>query len=360
MLYLSMLDFRDDAESLRFQYELSYSERKEREEKIRKQNSNARLILLITCTRIEVYSERDVSFESIERALGLNHIKCQKRRRKLTSEEAEKHLFLLSLGIDSPLFGEDLILSQIKEARARAIENKGSSSYLNRLFLASITFSKAMHSKYRIRFFEPEIALKLHSDIGNGKNILVIGSGVLARLIATELLKDNRVKMSLRDISKDFLVPAGAEAISYDDRISYAKGADIIISASSSIYFTIGSEYYDELKGKVIYDLAEPYDVPSIFNPIRLKDLKLELKERAKLLSLLNKETDKALSSFRMDLEMKEEVLRSEDFSLSLLRRLNSVIERLSLTEDDRKSLESAISESAAKAYIESERKIRK
>lgn len=362
MLYLSILDYRKEADALRSAYEMDGEERARREKRIRKESGNTPLLLLITCTRIEAYStDRPVSFESMERAFSLNHIRSMDKRRNLSDVDAIRHFYTLSLGIESPLFGEELILSQIKEARERAIRNRSASSYLLRLSQDVISFAKEMHSKHKIRVFDDGIGKALAERIDRGKKILIIGSGELSRLVAAALVKNGcSVTMTLRDITKTFLLVPGGMAISYDERRDRVGDYDVVISSSSGIYHTFEESDGPLLEGKELYDLAEPYDIPSSLHPVRLRDLNVRMEERDTLVTLLNSEIDKRISFFEKDMEMRKEALKAEDFSISVLRRMNPVIDELLLDMDKRKGLEDALYDCVRKAYIETERKSRK
>lgn len=362
MLYLSILDYRKEADALRNAYEMDGEERARREKRIRKESGNTPLLLLITCTRIEAYStDRPVSFESMERAFSLNHIRSMDKRRNLSDVDAIRHFYTLSLGIESPLFGEEQILSQIKEARERAIRNRSASSYLLRLSQDVISFAKEMHSKHKIRVFDDGIGKALAERIDRGKKILIIGSGELSRLVAAALVKNGcSVTMTLRDITKTFLLVPGGMAISYDERRDRVGDYDVVVSSSSGIYHTFEESDGPLLEGKELYDLAEPYDIPSSLHPVRLRDLNVRMEERDTLVTLLNSEIDKRISSFEKDMEMRKEALKAEDFSISVLRRMNPVIDELLLDMDKRKGLENALYDCVRKAYIETERKSRK
>ena len=362
MLYLSVLDYRSDAESLRYAYEMEKDEKMKREERIRRENRNAPLLLIITCTRIEAYSiDHPIAFESIERAFSLNHIKSFDRRSSFSGKEAMRHLYILSLGIESPLFGEELILSQIKEARERAIENKSASSYLLHLSQDVISFSKKMHSSYKIRVFDKEIGTEIAGRIEKGRSVLVIGSGELSRLVASALMeKGISVTMTLRDDEKTFLLSVGAGAIPYDERHCRLKDYDVIISSSSGIYHTLDESDAPALSGKTLFDLSEPYDIPSSLHPIRLSDMDIPMPERKRIIALLSNEVDRRMDAFECDIEMREEAMAAEDFSYSVMRRLRGVIASLSLSSEKEKSLTDSLYDSIRKAYIERERKIRR
>lgn len=362
MLYLRELDYRCDAEALKSAYESSFDARVKAEEKIRKENRKTPFILIITCTRIAVYSYGNpISFESIERALSLNHIRSMDKRRKAEGADALRHFYTLSLGLESPLFGEALILSQIKEARERAIRTRNASSYLLRLSQDVIAFAKEMHSRFKIRVFDAQIGDAVASYIDKGKKVLIIGSGELSRIVADALIdKGCKVSMTLRDMDKTFLLSVGTSALSYDERHDRLKDFDVVISSSSGIYHTLDEKDAEALCGKLLFDLAQPYDIPSSLNPVRLSDMNVETPLRDALLSELEGQIEARMDSFNKDIEMKAEAMRAEDFSASVLKRMRFTIRDLCLDDEKEKSLEETLYESIRKAYIENERKFRR
>ena len=135
---------------------------------------------------------------------------------------------------------------------------------------------------------------------------------------------------------------------------------DVIISSSSGIYHTLDESDAPALSGKTLFDLSEPYDIPSSLHPIRLSDMDIPMPERKRIIALLSNEVDRRMDAFECDIEMREEAMAAEDFSYSVMRRLRGVIASLSLSSEKEKSLTDSLYDSIRKAYIERERKIRR
>lgn len=104
-----------------------------------------------------------------------------------TKEEAASHLFRVIVGLDSLIKGEPQILGQMKKAFQVATDQKTTGVILNHLFRQAITFSKRMHTKYRVsELAQSSGQAGLHqikSDFGSldGKSLAVIGMGHIGR-----------------------------------------------------------------------------------------------------------------------------------------------------------------------------------
>ena len=183
----------------------------------------------------------------------------------------------------------------------------------------------------------------------------------MLRIVADALIdKGCKVSMTLRDMDKTFLLSVGTSALSYDERHDRLKDFDVVISSSSGIYHTLDEKDAEALCGKLLFDLAQPYDIPSSLNPIRLSDMNVETPLRDALLSELEGQIEARMDSFNKDIEMKAEAMRAEDFSASVLKRMRFTIRDLCLDDEKEKSLEETLYESIRKAYIENERKFRR
>ena len=109
---------------------------------------------------------------------------------------AVRYLMELGCGIHSQIFGEDQILSQLKQAMAAAREGHYIDSVLETLFRQSVTAAKRVKTSVRLT---PEIrsvpggkplvcCAEFMSDFRD-KKALVIGNGEMGRLTA-QLLKN--------------------------------------------------------------------------------------------------------------------------------------------------------------------------
>lgn len=364
MLAVIGFDYKDDVSLIREIYNLEYEQRIAVEKRIYKENRPEALAMLITCTRVEFYfvSDRMLSFESAERALGLNHLEAAKHRYQLVEREAAIHLYELSSGILSPLFGEDTIVSQISEALERSIFVGQGSGALNRLLSSAISFSRNLRKDRKIRVFDSSISSAVLQKLEKASSVLVIGSGELARLVTSALLKGRKkVFMTLRDMDKTFLLVPGAVAVSYSERRMWFEKADAVISASSGLYYTIEESDIPSLEGKVLIDLAIPYDIPTALDPIRLEDLDIDTPGRNEVVKYVSSSAKNASDDFFSNLDFLDIDLRAQDVSLEVVRRMHGHVEKLdALSAAQKKSLLESIGDSVKKAYIAKQRQFQK
>jgi len=233
------------------------------------------VVLISTCNRTEVY----ISFSHCEEAdpveifcdaanIDDNMKKCFYVKK---GEELAVYLFELACGIHSMIFGEDQIVTQVKEAMYIAIEEGASDAALNTLFRYAITCAKKVKTQLVLNAVSPSVAgqsVQLVSEYIEKKadcKALVIGNGVVGRKVCEELIaKGCEVHITTRTHNnKSIDVPAGCKVISYHDRESLIPYVNILISATSSPHQTVTFDMIDrcENKPKYIIDLAVPRDI---------------------------------------------------------------------------------------------------
>ena len=311
-------------------------------------------VLIVTCDRAEVVAEGHVPPETLERALQLNPLSVSHCR--YSFEDDGTHLFLLSSGIISPLFGEDTIQGQLREGAEAAALIGSSSSHLDKLFNMSVAFSKRIHTQYKVRVFDKTVIEEVKRQCEGKRDVLVIGSGMLARETASCLVQNHTVKMTLRDVNKTFLIPPSVIPVSYERRVEEALDADVIISASSGLYHTLTLEDLEKLDGKLIFDLSSPPDIPDASGVIRIADLEVEEPEKERMISIVEKEAKEEVASYHSWLEkassMDDITVTAEDVAYETLRRLSSVISSLQLDDKKENGLRLSIVDSVRKSYI--------
>lgn len=151
-------------------------------------------LLISTCNRTEIYAVVDQIHTGryyIKRFLAeWFHYTVEDFSQYVsitTKEEAASHLFRVIVGLDSLIKGEPQILGQMKKAFQVATDQKTTGVILNHLFRQAITFSKRMHTKYRVsELVQSSGQAGLHqikSDFGSldGKSLAVIGMGHIGR-----------------------------------------------------------------------------------------------------------------------------------------------------------------------------------
>ena len=233
-------------------------------------------VLLSTCNRMEFY----VSLTS-EAEPDLYALICDWKgmspgaERALFYEkrdmEAARHLFELSCGLCSQIMGEDQILTQVKDALLLAREEAATDNCMEVLFRQAVTTAKEIKSSIpfdrgnRSAATAAILQLQKEGAVFEGKNVLVIGNGMMGKLAAQALREAGaRVTVTVRQYHSGIVdIPEGVSRINYGARYEKLADADYIFSATASPNLTITPEGLSgaELTGKVFVDLAVPRDI---------------------------------------------------------------------------------------------------
>ncbi len=316
--------------------------------------TRSRYVLLVTCNRVEIYTSDDsnISHTMLSSALGLNYPMTRDYRYSIDGNEVIRHLFLLSTGVLSAYFGEEVILSQLNIAIETARRVGSVSGELNVLFQSAIAFAKRVHTEMKVRVFDQDIVSRCVSIV-SGRRTLVIGSGELARSIARALVESGvETEQAIRDISKaDFLVPHGVEVVPWDERMAAISACDAIVSASSAIGYTLPESALGIVKGKLLVDLASPSDFPSSFSALTMDDLGASTPLRDAVVKRVGKMADDEVSVYLREMEKRREFQsveeRAVDIASDSVRRLSSI-----LPLEDEKGLAEKVYETIRKASI--------
>lgn len=315
------------------------------------------IVFLLTCDRYEIYSfGKPYPAEKAERVLSLNPLTVKKYRYSISESNALEHIFHLSSGIISPLFGEDTIISQLVNAIDVSRMEGSSSAKLEKLFNMAIAFGKKCQSSFKLRAYESVLGDKLVELTDNLGPILIVGSGEWARCIAKTLSERHDVYMTLRDEEKIFLLPPGVNSVAYDNRRDAAAKVDAVISSSSGLYHTFEKEDKSLLESKLLVDIASPYDIPDELKPLRLEDLGIVLEKREEniksVTSLANDVINLYSKWFSSSLSVESVSSDAIDLANEVLRRLRGPISSLDVNEEEKESLQAAIYETVRKSYI--------
>lgn len=232
-------------------------------------------VVISTCNRTEIYLSLEGERVDPVRAL------CAAAGQELQAfrdffviredQEAARHLFQVAAGLRSQIWGEDQIVTQVKEAVSAAREAGGTDSLLETLFRTAVSAAKELKSTLRLTQIPPSAPRAgveaLQKELGEltGRTALVIGNGKMGRL-AAELLREAgcRVTVTLRTYRYgENVVPWGCSVTPYDDRYAAMETAEIVFSATTSPHYTVTLPPLEQLGRvpKVFVDLAIPRDI---------------------------------------------------------------------------------------------------
>ncbi|WP_336024714.1 glutamyl-tRNA reductase [Halobellus salinisoli] len=225
-----------------------------------------------TCNRAEAYvvaDSADVGRRALERVHGDAR---EDVRVEMGHEESLRHLIRVAAGLESLVLGEDQILGQFK----RAIDIARNAGALGPTLETGLT--KAVHVGERART-ETEInegAMSIGSAAArlaeteldlDGETALVVGAGEMGKLAAealtdagiTELVVANRTVPHAEHIADSVEIPAQAIALeSVSEAISEAA---IVVTATSTSEYLLGTSDVDDAGETLVIDLAQPRDV---------------------------------------------------------------------------------------------------
>ena len=231
-------------------------------------------VLISTCNRTELYLsclEEQNPGELLCQAAGAEYTPYRDVFVTRSGKKAVKHLMEVASGLRSRIFGEDQIISQVKDAVAIARQAGTADSILETLFRSAVSAGKEVRTKVRLTSVPTSAASMavalLQEKLGElgGKKALVIGNGEMGRLAASLLERAGcRVSVTLRTYRHgETIVPPGCGVVPYEERFIHMDGCDILLSATTSPHYTVTAEQLSSLSAvpPVLIDLAIPRDI---------------------------------------------------------------------------------------------------
>ena len=250
--------------------------------KIRKHSGILGCVLLCTCNRTELYlhvQDSDLDpLRVLTQVIGVPYEVYQPISVVRKNDAVVHHLFEVAAGMQSQIFGDDQILSQVRNAIALSRKLGCADSILDTLFRHAVTGGKRVKTETHLIGVPTsaahraiEKAQQLLGDL-QGKRAVVIGNGEMGRLAAQLLVQAGcLVTVTLRTYRHGVtVVPAGCATHPYDERVSIIENADLVVSATTSPHYTLTAEQLCHLKRlpKLMLDLAMARDIESTISEL--------------------------------------------------------------------------------------------
>jgi len=204
------------------------------------------VVVLSTCNRVEVYGTTPWVSGNIQRLFqhfGPASADLSSHLYVKEGEEAARHLFSVTAGLDSMVIGETEITGQVKSAYQAAQQSGLTGRVLNRLFQTALQTAKEIRTHTAIgrgavsvgsvavelaeRIFDRDLSEKVVMIIGAGK----MGEACIRHLAkrgARTVLVSNRSFERAQNLAAEF----GGRAIRFDDCRAAMAGADIVVSST--------------------------------------------------------------------------------------------------------------------------------
>jgi len=217
------------------------------------QNSEAtETVVLSTCNRTEIYYYHTKSCinKTSKQLKSILHDFC-KVNGDFSSNfyvhsnmDAVSHLFKVTSGLDSMVYGEEQIVSQVKEAYLYCTNQAFTNAILMRLFQKSFETAKKVRTETGIKKGATSISYvavdKCASITGSleNKKVLLIGTGETGRLVIQKMRKygvssftfTNRTKESANELANENL----GDVLEFSDFLNHLSEFDIIITATNA------------------------------------------------------------------------------------------------------------------------------
>ncbi|NLI73808.1 MAG: glutamyl-tRNA reductase [Euryarchaeota archaeon] len=238
--------------------------------------------VLKTCNRVEFYTVTNdvgVTKDALERTIGamLSFDASQNATLYLKDLNSVSHLLRVASGLDSMVLGEDQILGQVKDAYELALSERHIGPRLSVVFRGAISTGKKVRTETRISKGEVSIgstAVRMaETCIGSleGKNILILGGGEMASLIAKHLVdrNPNTVFVSNRTYSRavELAWELNGRAVNFDGMVDHMAQCDVVLCATSATHMILVKEQVERAmedrggRDLLIIDVSFPRNV---------------------------------------------------------------------------------------------------
>jgi glutamyl-tRNA reductase len=211
-------------------------------------------VALRTCNRVEIYLVTDdpaATRKGLENMVnGLIPFDAQQNLvQYLIGKDSVRHILRVASGLESMIIGEDQIQCQVKEAFDLAEQEGSVGPVLSVVFRKAIAVGKKVRTETRVNkgcvsvgSAAVELAEKKLGTL-EGKNILVVGAGEMATLIAKHLVgKGPRaVFVSNRTYSRavELAWALNGKAVRFDSLIEFLSQADVVLCATSATHMIL-------------------------------------------------------------------------------------------------------------------------
>ena len=322
------------------------------------------VVLLSTCNRSELYLYDEAPEAAISKGIAFyqSYFEEEDVMPYLSirqGEEALRHLFEVTAGLDSIVVGEDQILGQVKKAHSDAMSEQASGKVLNKIFREAVSTAKYIKSELKISEHPLSIShiavkfLKEKQGTLEGKKALVIGTGQMNELTIKYLLEEqiDRIYVTNRTHTKAVALTElyeGLYPVAYEDRYEVLPKVDVVVSATASPHVILQADEMPKLSKRLdIMDIAMPRDIDPGIDGLEhayvydIDALKLISKanneRRLELVARAQKEIEKALQKLMKWLEALsvEEVVQGLDaYCESIKRHTTKLLSKKILNEE--------------------------
>ncbi|MBT9148678.1 MAG: glutamyl-tRNA reductase [Dehalococcoidia bacterium] len=241
-------------------------------------------VILSTCNRSEVYALVSDSKDGTQGIKRLFSEWCGVSLDELSSylyaylqEDAVRHLFKVSSGLDSMILGDEQIRGQVRQALKIALAGGSLKHPLLRLFQQSLRVGRQVRNegeigKYGASVSRASVALarEVFGEI-RAYSVLIIGAGQTGRLTAKAMTDSNVQQLTIISRTSDKATALAerfnANAATFDQLTECLANSDIVVSSTGASGFMLGfGEVKQAMQGRehrplLLIDIAVPRDI---------------------------------------------------------------------------------------------------
>ena len=290
--------------------------------KLQEKYSINEFVEISTCNRKEYYlHSENISFDEELLSHENQNIIIE------YGEASVMHLLRMTSGLESMIVGEDQILGQVKDAKAKASKNHHCGKFLDLIFTKAIHVGQVVRNKTNINkgsvsigSAAVDLAEKHLGDL-TGKSVLVVGAGKMGKLVAKALAEKNLNAIFVANrtfyVAVELAEDLDGTAILFSQLDDYLVGADLVISATSAPHSIINKERLENIglndSNLMMVDIANPRDISDdvkdlgvkLFNIDDLREIadyntRLRVKEFDEAEIIINEEYHLLKESFKI------------------------------------------------------------
>jgi glutamyl-tRNA reductase len=248
-------------------------------------------VALSTCNRTELYMVVADDVEAETAALGILARQADIRPTELVShlyslrnDDATRHLFRVTAGLDAMIVGEAEIQGQVKRAYELALVENTTSAFMNRLFREALAAGKRVRTETTIggsTVSVSSVAVQLAQEtLGDlsGKHVVVIGAGETGELTARALTERGVSSVFVANRHYDRAIGLahrfGGQAVRFESLPAELERADIVVSSTGSPHHIVERDELEAVmsarKGRplLLIDIAVPRDIDPVVREI--------------------------------------------------------------------------------------------
>ncbi|MFT8318272.1 MAG: glutamyl-tRNA reductase [Sporolactobacillus sp.] len=164
-------------------------------------------------------------------------------------QEAVRHLFRVTCGLDSMVLGETQILGQVRSSFLLAQHLGTTGTFFNELFKEAITVAKRAHEQTQINDHPVSVSYAaielIRSTVGplEKRSVLMIGAGEMSRLALKYLFGAGVRKLAISNRTMSRAVELAehyrASALPISQAVRYLNEFDIVIASTSAKHYLL-------------------------------------------------------------------------------------------------------------------------